>query len=453
MEVHELIAVLEAGADLMSVVSSLGLDCLNQKQAVTLDRYAAGGSDTITTLRKMVADESREMWASDGAFVAAPSEALKDQLAKPGATPALATITVLEGICFGAAKVFFANASSLVSLGRGSVVPLPERWLPEIADTPKPSTTHPNLLDEESNFMLWDLDWGLELDYTYRDRLDDVCAMRRPKLDQKILAYALPKIATVHPFGGDAMDEPDEMGKGRFFGVHPKPSIGAHQKALDTLAKARGQAAIAVLPEFCLYSPDGLDKLLDGSDRTLPELVVAGSAHTETAPREHRANTSHVFLDQHRIMSVSKYQPFVARLPAGSYTEDIEPLPSVLRLAAGTATRLAVAICADLNSGKLLEVLKAAGVNMLLCPSWTPQIGVTAAALSTLAGYCQCVGVVANTPGHRMAEAEPFWACSAVPRQEDAVRTHYNPKKSPPAVGVLDPNVPPSNTGYWTWLP
>lgn len=458
MEVNELITVLEAGEDLMSVVGSLGLDCLNQKQAVKLDRWAAGESDTITTLRTMVAAESRKMWASDGGFVAAPSQALKDQLAKPGATPSLATITVLEGICFGAAKVFFANASSLVSLKRGSVVPLPERWLPEIADTPKATTTHsdPNLLDEQCNFMLWDLDWGLELDYTYRDRLDDVCAVRRPELDKKDkkrLAYALPKIATVHPFGRDDMDEPDEKTKGRFFGVHPKPSIGAHQKALDTLAKARDHAQIAMLPEFCLHSPNGLDKFLAGRDPALPELVVAGSAHTETAPRKNRANTSHVFLDQQRIMSVSKYQPFVARLPDGNYTEDIVPLPPVLRLAAGTATRLAVAICSDLNSADLLGVLTAAGVNLLLCPSWTPEIGVATAALSALAGYCQCIGVVANTPGHLMAKpgAQPFWACSGLPRQEDAVHTHYNPK-SPPAVGVLDPNLLPSNTGYWTWL-
>jgi hypothetical protein len=469
MEVNDLIAVLEAGKNLMTVVRSLGLDCLDHREAVRHDKYAEL-ADTITTLRTMVTSESLKMWSEDGAFRAAPSQALKDQLTKAAATPSLITVKVLEGICFGAASVFFANASSVVTLDRGSVVPIPERWLPKIAETPHPATTHPNLLDERCYFILWQLEWVLQLDYTFRDRLDLVCAVRRRDLDKKIganggrvrLAYALPKIATVHPFGGKAMvDRPDVMGDGRFFGVHPKLSSphssrsATHQQVFQALAKVGDSAPIAVLPEFCLHSPDGLDKLLASSDR--PALVVAGSAHTGKRTKK-RANTSHVFLDGQLLLSVSKYQPFVVRQEdtqgnPDDYEEDIAPLPSVLRVAAGTATRLAIAICSDLNSSDFLAAMTAACVNLLLSPSWTPRIGVNTGALAHLAVYCQCVGVVANTPGHPFAgKDQTFWACSAVPRESDQVKLHYYPG-SPPAVGVLNPNLEPTDPDYWTWVP
>lgn len=481
MEADELIAVLEAGNDLMSVVSALGLDCLGQRRDLKHDQYVRG-ADTITTLRTMVATESPEMWSSDGAFVAGPSQTLKKKLAESGGTPPLATMMVLEGICLGAARIFFANASSLVRLGRGSVVPLPERWLPEIAETPHPRKTHGNLLDKDCDFILWDSEWVVELDYTFRDRLDGVCAVRRPDLDREIdektgkemLAYALPKIASVHPFNSDAMTV-DEMDKRRFFGVHPKllPEEEVHDQVIEALAIAGSEASIAVLPEFCLHSPDGLDSLLAGSEHSLAPLVVAGSAHTGKEDRRERANTSCMYLDRHRFLSVSKYEPFVLEFSdaAGndySYQEDIAPTPRVLRLAAGTATRLAVAICSDLNSLDFLGALMAAGVNLLLSPSWTPKIGVNTAGLAALAGYSQCVGVVANTPGHPFAKEEkpPFWACSAVPREKGQARPHRY-SGSPPAAGILDPNVIPPTADiedpdaanaspadhiYWTWV-
>src|SRR5258705_5512698 len=167
---------------------------------------------------------------------------------------------------------------------------------------------------------------------------------------------------------------------------------------------------------------------MQDDDRDVPALVVAGSAHTGNDRRE-RANTSRVYLDRYCIMSVSKHNRFVLRILGGNqtYTEDIRPQqPRVIRLAAGTATRLAVAICADLNSTDLVGAMTKAGVNVLLSPSWSPRIGAAATGLTQLAGYCQCVGLVANTPGHLMAEnGEPtFWACTAVPREWDQARPH-----------------------------
>jgi hypothetical protein len=483
MEVDQLIAVLEGDDDLMSVVGSLGRDCLAQRQAVKNDQYAAM-ADMILKLRELAAKESAQMWGSDGARCAGPNPALTTRLAKARATPALATITVLEGICLGAARYFFANASSVVRVTRGSVLPLPERWLANISATPRPATTHPNLLNERCNFVLWDLDWTVDLDYTFRDHLDLACAVRLATHDRvdangsaRTLAYQLPKIATVHPFGGGDMCLPrvDDLRR-RFFYIRPRlPSddpngvqaqasttpaadqaskVQAHQQVFDALTKAGEAAPIAVLPEFCLHSPDGLDTLIAKSTVPLAELIVAGSAHTVDAAGK-RANTSHVFLDRYPILPVSKHEPFVIRGGnAGTdYVEDIAPSSRVLSLVAGTATRLAVAICSDLNSHDLLTAMMWAGVNLLLSPSWTPTIGGADKGLETLAGYCQCVGVIANTPGHLLSKHgdTTFSACSAVPRQGDHARFHdYG--GALPAVGVLDPNLPPTDTKYWTWL-
>jgi hypothetical protein len=325
----------------MGVVGSLGRDCLAQRQAVRNDQCAAE-SDLIIKLRELAAEESPQMWGSDGARCAGPSPELKDRLTKAWLTPPLATITVLEGICLTAARFYFANASWVVRVERGSILPLPERWLANIPTTPHPATMHPNLLEERCNFVLWELDWAVELDYRFRDHLDLVCAIRLKDSDKvdaqgntTRLAYALPKIATVHPVGGDAMALPQfDTARRRFFFVRPKlpsddPSTSqanapttsdaddvsreqAHQQVFDALARTGAIAPIAVLPEFCLHSPDGLDTLIANSTLPLAELVVAGSAHT-VDPAGNRANTSHVFLDRHPILRVSKHQPFVIR--------------------------------------------------------------------------------------------------------------------------------------------
>ena len=306
-------------------------------------------------------------------------------------------------------------------------------------------------------------------------------AQARDKVDKDgvaTLAYQLPKIATVHPIDGKDMALPVlDVCRERFFFIRPKlpsdkPNVfpehaptasaaneaskaQAHQQVFDALTKAGKIAPIAVLPEFCLHSPDGLDTLIAKSTLPLADLIVAGSAHMEDADRK-RTNTTHVFLDRQPILRVEKHEPFVIR-PGGvnpNYVEDIAPSSHVLKLAAGTATRLAVAICADLNSNDLLMAMVAAGVNLLLSPSWTPTIGTADRGLDTLAGYCQCVGVIANTPGHLLANSEDttFSACTSVPREGGHAHFHDAPGTLP-AVGVLDPNLPPADASSWTWLP
>nr|MDT0524794.1 hypothetical protein [Streptomyces sp. DSM 41633] len=145
-------------------------------------------SDAISELRVMVAAESLKMWKADGTFRAGPSRELRARLMRVRSAPARTVLTVLEGICYGAAGAFFANASSVVRIDRGSIMPLPERWLPDVqtpGTPPNPITVHPTLLDRRCNFVLWDHEWELELDYTFRDRLDLVCAVRMPCEDKR----------------------------------------------------------------------------------------------------------------------------------------------------------------------------------------------------------------------------------------------------------------------------
>lgn len=484
-----MVDALEASPSLLHMARWLGTDCLQNRRTLRHDLYV-DLSDTCSDLLQLAATESKAMWDATGAFLKPPSADLKGQLLKLSITPALAAVTVLRGICRGVARDYFANVSTVVTFDRGCIVPLSERRLakavqaanlyfyPQPGLPPNPRRTHSGLLGD-CNFVIWDMDdWILELDFTFRDRLDLVCTVRTAvagkdggKGELAPRLYTLPKMATVHPHGTHDMAVPDESTASTFFGVHPAVSHGdeadaVHRRVFDALALVPGDVPIAVMPEFCLLSPDGLDALIQDDDREIPALVVAGSAHTGLKNRHMRANTSRVFLDRYPVMSVSKHEPFVLSFSDGkfNYSEDIKPQdPRVIRVAAGTATRLTVAICSDLNSSELIGAMTKAGINMLLTPSWSPKVGAAATALTQLAGYCQCVGLVANTPGHLMADGQPtFWACTAVPRDSDQAHVHYNGEwdveegsyheAPPPVVGVLNPNVLSTDPDYWRWF-
>ncbi|WP_237572876.1 hypothetical protein [Mycolicibacterium lacusdiani] len=489
MDVCDVIEALDEGCSLTDATRWLGVECLQNRATLRRDLYI-DLSDTCTHLLEIATTESTVIWNAKGDYVEPPSEGLREALMRLSMTPELAALTVLRGICRGAARDYFASVSRIVSFERGSIVPLPERRLakiepsahtavpPEPGLPPNPLRTHAGLLGE-SGFIIWDTeDWILELDFTFRDRLDMVCAIpinREGESNEKSgQVFDLPKMATVHPVGSDDMAPPDESTAPTFFGVHPTVSQSCdaqavHRRVFESLTRVPKDVPIAVLPEFCLLSPDGLDALVEVDGREIPAVVVAGSAHTGAADRQKRANTSHVFLDRYRIMSTSKHEPFVLslKIPGGDkidFREDISPQdPRVIRVAAGTATRLTIAICSDLNSIELVGAMTKAGVNILLSPSWSPKIGAAATGLTQLAGYCQCVGLVANTPGHLMAFGKPtFWACTAVPRDSNQAHVHFNgewdldQKKyheaASPVVGILNPNLISTDPGYWTWL-
>jgi hypothetical protein len=108
VEVDDLIAVLDAADDLMTVVFALGTYCVDNRDDVRSDQYAAR-ADTCRVLSQIVRNESFDMWDETGSFLVGPSQTLKDSVTRLSLTPSLAAVTVLEGICFGAARIYMAD--------------------------------------------------------------------------------------------------------------------------------------------------------------------------------------------------------------------------------------------------------------------------------------------------------------------------------------------------------
>lgn len=453
VDVDQVIATLDAGHDLPSALQLLGSDCLEERESIVWDKYT-DDSDATTSLLVSGWAGSKEMWAPDGSFVAPASAEFRSAIEALRSTPSLATLTVLDGMCRGAGQVYFASTSSIVRIDRGMPLPLPNRKLQGWQSTPNPATTHRDLLEPESGFVVWDSDWVLELHFRFRTRLDAVCWQQPVNNEAADAQRVLPKIATVHPFdGGDFAV--DRAGNGRFFGVHPAVDPPARTKernaatVLASIALVGGDASVVVVPEFCLHGADALaDSLMVAERGQLPPIVVAGSAHEGDA---HRSNTSVTYLDGIELLKVSKYFPFVSRTPTGTFQEDIAPRERVLAVAAGSSTRLAVAVCSDLNSDSYRGALSAAAVNLMVCPSWTPKVGAFAGAMTELAAYSQCISVVANTPGHEAATEPTFWAITMVPRAGSVAEDRFPPDGQTPTYGLLNPNVTPTDADHWRW--
>lgn len=460
---------------LREALKIVGRRCLEVRQDIRLDAYVRGADEHREALVTASA-LSQQTWDPDGSSLCESFEPLHAAVAPLSSFPALALITLLEGICRGAGRSYFRATSGIERIERGMVLPLPDRHIVAWPATPNPATTHNVLLDPTCGFLIWDSDWSLELDYTFRDRVEEICWPKTGQVIRDKRVHRLPSIATVHPFTGDEMASPDVMAQGRFFGVHPKtgpdgPSAQDNaRRVTDLLAEIGAAADIAIVPEFALHSPDALETALDDGQQR-PPIIVAGSAHCSSDGID--ANTSITYLDAVPILKSSKRYPFVYRVaqsnlcpPADpttieatggvthmlSYTEQITPCEEVMRFVSSDSTRLAVVICSDLNSVELFGVLNAAGVNLLLCPAWTPKVGTFAGALEGLAAYSQCLSVIANTPGHPSAPQNPFWAISMTPR-EGARPVLHRPISPEARAGVGDANEAPEDAPpYWKWL-
>lgn len=461
MEVDELLRVFNAGYSLQEFLTFLGRDCLDNLDSLRIEQYGEW-SDLHINVRDEVALASRELWAPDGSFLAGPDEGLERRIRKLDVTPRLAIICVLEGICFGVATDYFTWIADVVTIERGMVMPLPKRHLRDWKDaTPNPLTLRRQILDPKCGFVIWNLDWVLELDFTFRDRIDDICWPVSDNAPEE--PRRLPHIASVHPFLGTDMWIPP-VDQGRFFGVQPIAGTTESRErnaqiVVAALRTAADHAQIAVVPEFALHTPDALSALLD--ETGAPPIVVSGSAHCEDGGQ--RCNTSITYLDGVELLKISKQYAFVYRQRVAaddpnasrkveqSSTENIAPRKSVLRVAASSSTRLAVTICSDLNSVDFPPVLIKAAVNILLCPAWTPKDGTFSAAIKNVASFSQCVSLIANTPGHPDVEGDPFWAMTQVPRGGADPVCHWSTDGH--RVGVLNPNLPPADAEHFVWKP
>lgn len=284
--------------------------------------------------------------------------------------------------------------------------------------------------------------------------------------------HLLPRIASIHPFHGSEMAKPDEQiphvyaveptkeelretqPQGTFFGEHPKavgvgqvtdddpPDDGIPPENLPTReenaakvvralkAVGRDRADIAVVPEFTLHAPDAIAELLHAAKDEVPRLIVAGSAHHEVDGV--RANTSIIYLDGNELFRVSKKHAFSFSDMSSGYTttrflEDISQQPQRFTIFASRSTRLAAMLCSDLNWAKYVAMFMDAGVNVFLCPAWTPQAGAFNGAVEMMASHAQTISLVANTPGHNNAETPPPWAISMSPWRSAHALEHHAP--------------------------
>jgi predicted amidohydrolase len=281
----------------------------------------------------------------------------------------------------------------------------------------------------------------------------------------------LPQMAALSPFSGSDLElDPEGLSDEAFFGIRPRingetvgdgPTDSVARVVAALSAAHEERATVAVVPEFSLRRSDELpDGLAADSWSAFPPLIVAGSAHEIISDR--RLNRSVTYLDGVAILEYSKHFPFVLKWTEDGQGESqvqrelregISDQPRLIRLACGSATRLAVAICSDLNSSKLVSVLNLAAVNLLLCPSWTPKDGAFSAVLTGLAGQSQCVSLVANTPGHLFEPPgdDLLIAVTAVPRAETSATIHTS-EAPMPLGGIVDPNRAPDDDAYWRWI-
>lgn len=450
--IEAVIATLMKGESLLTVATTIGALCLRCRSRIEEDSYA-DRTDLVTSVSASLRTELTNLWTADGQPTGAPTEAIPDIIKKLKETPDLAAKITLEALCHGPLTSYFNTVYDVVELVRGSVFPLPTRKLSWPATTPNPvATTHHHPCCPPG-FQIWDHDQIVHLDYRYRDGLDEVC-WKPVGPDLNVLA----KIAAVAPFSACEMSVPPaNTQQGTIFGVGPlaAPANGENRDtavlarvygALEQVRAVSPDLAICVLPECSLHKADLLGLLDEDKWSSIAPLIVAGSAHEKVDGLN--CNRSITYYKGIPIIEHYKRVPYRRR----DAVEEIAS-PDAITVCSGTTSRLAVAICADLNTTWLLTIYAALGVNLLLVPSWSPKVGTFGVALGTIAGYCQGIGLIANGPKSDGDTAAWFFAISVVPREEPEPIFHRPPTDSQPLAGIFDPNVPPDEAEYWTWEP
>ena len=283
---------------------------------------------------------------------------------------------VLRGLCRRALPIYFLEFEERLVLDRGMPVPFATRPIQTLfRATPHQPTLNRGHLLEGLGYALFDYPAGgdiqIALDFRNRDRLDELSWNE---------SHRLPRIATVHPEqGGVAVESMDGAG---FFDVGPVE--WDEEATLSLLRQAADEAEVAVLPELSLPHPEALETALGARPGEYPSLVVAGSAHRRERPpdggREIRCNESRVYLDGACVAVARKCHPFATkrignRRFAQALSEDITAERKTITILSGRHTRLAVVICADLNDQRIPPMLVEAGVNLLLVPALTPDVG------------------------------------------------------------------------------
>jgi len=458
MALVEFTSLLEAADSLPDLARRLGDACLDaegelramrsqETAARQLERVEAGAARlSLATWEEVVADPPRFPDEVGGRLV--------DAIERARTRQPLDFLGVLRGLCRKALPEHFLGVGGQVGLDRGLPIPFatrPINRIPGFDCTPAQATLHRNSLLDPLPYSLFEFSERgpvrVVLDFTHGDRLD--------ALTWKGEA-GLPRIATVHPPGGGDLQL--EIDGDRFFDVRPEGWDA--DSVLALLARAKGERAdIAVMPELSLPTPGALEEALAASPEKYPPIVIAGSAHCRSSSSaggdEIRANESLVYLDGRVVAVARKHHPFTTkrlfgRTLADPVTENLSAEQKTVMVLSGRRTRLAVAICADLDEITIPRLLVAAGVNLLLAPAMTMKVGSFNTALCDVAGYCQGVGAVANVRWRE--DGKPFLCLVAVPRPEPAEQSAAltgDGVEPPPRLAILDPKEPLALAVSW----
>jgi len=423
--------------------------CLMGEGGKELRRLCAAKAvrDHLTWVERRVASMDHELWLTadpdKGFLPALDADGLRQDLGVARTLHPLEYLGVLRGLCAGVLSAMFENMTGEVSLRRGMPMPVAGRPIDKLF---KPTTYQRTLsrghLLSGCGFtpVRHHSDEGIEvvLDFSCRHRLDQLTWDEQDRL---------PLIAGVFPIHGLEHFEISQIEPEWFFGVRPKE--WDPEAVLELLASLPVDVQIAVLPELTLPDADALEEELGRNPQRYPPLVVAGSAHVcdpGAGEDDTRSNESRVYLDGRRVLWHRKIHPYAARQLNGTTYDP--PLPegindgdAEIRILAGSRTHMAVVICADLNDEVIPLLLEDAGVNLLLVPALTTDLGSFNGAATGLASRRQAVTAVVNAG---FGEGDSFCFFVGVPRPAPREQSEIEaaPGIERPFAALFDPNEP-----------
>jgi hypothetical protein len=448
-------AQLAAADSLLDLARRLGAACLERELELVEMADQTRTSEEIKRLEEWTGALSAISWeklvADPPRFERKFGSKVMRALRRTETRAPLDSYAVLRGLCRRPLGEIFGTTLDQIELNYGLPVRFAKRPLPDSMGsqcTTRQETLNNATLLAPLPFDLYGVPPGgtvqVVLDFAHRDRLDELT------WDGEA---ALPRIGTIHPIGGEEFDY--TVTDGRFFDVSPRN--WNEDSVAESLEQVRREEAnIAVLPELSLPTPGALEARIAVDFERFPPIVVAGSAHVESrvgADPPIRANESRIYLDGKCVAVARKHKAFETPDIDGGppLLEDLTRGRTTIMVLSGARTRLAVAICADLQERAIPGVLIAAGVNLLLVPAMTKRIGSFNAPVCDIASYCQGVAVIVNT---RWGDAgEPFLSLCAVPREdprEQSAALPDNGSGPAPSIGVFDPNRPLSEAMQWS---
>lgn len=449
---------LKDAESVFELATFLGRACLTKERELQATKRLEPQGALLKALETSVRGSAPSIWAKTlnrpERLHLLLGQEMAELLAEADTYYPLDCLGVLRGLLGGPLLELFDDFEGQILLDNGMPVPFATRPVVKVIKpkaTPFQKTLSANELLEGCGARIFEYPAeahvSVYLDYSQRSRIDRLAWEEDERL---------PTIASIHPPEcGDLQGRP--IGNGQFFDAGPR-----HwdlEVVLELLQRAANLAKIAVLPELSLESPDALGEELNRAPGSYPPLVIAGSGHTRVNPGaegEVRANECRIYLDGDEVCSYRKNKPYRAKELNGKPLESplLEGLtdePKAITVLSGKRTRLAVSICADINHLTNPAKLLAAGVNLLIVPSFTPQPGSFNGPIADLAARCQGVSVITNAPPNQ-AEI-PFHLMVGVPRPAPEEQTAMFPNGSetepPTQIAVIDPNEPLKKAVKW----